>query len=603
MALRAWFSARRPQCAVALIGAAVLACAPQVAMAQSAVQIVNQELLKITQQTSGMLVAGPPDVALQMALVDNAMFDAVNAASGSHYNSYAYSGGPVTGAAADAAALSAGFSALQGIFGQSVWTSSGNAAQNLIVPNVVVPQLTSDYSSAIAALGAEAGLSAGVSLGAAAANAVLNSSAGAGAAAAMQAGLSTYTPSGSGTVAGVYVPPGARPAMYPTWGGVTPVGTTQAQVQAAAATATLAGVTTTTTDPTVAAGLVQTSIASQAYATDLLTTECSGSGVALPTAVQSVCAAAGIAPQTLAQAQAALFWNDPGTTIQPPGHWLQIVDTVASDANLDLLQQARLSASVSTAMADAGIAAWYDKYTYNLWRPITAIADCSTTSGYSWNTNLSAGSCDRSWSSLIATPPHPDFVAGHPAFSGAAATVLADFFGTDDVLAATGAAGFSSTSNSYCNGGTPGYAGDGVTIISCTLSSATASYAAGVYTTCNAISADTNAADANTAALTIGNNSPLICGITETYSTFSAASSGPLGSEYSRIAGGIHTPTAVEQALTIGNSIGAVDFASNFQLVPEPGSLALLGGFGLGLVGLARRRSAPSPLANSAGPR
>ena len=175
MALRAWFSAYRRRGTVASISAGLAAvaavCAPQAAMAQSAVQIVNQELLTITQQTSGMLVAGPPDVALQMALVDNAMFDAVNAATGGQYNSFAYSGGAVSGAAADAAALSAGFSALQSIFGQSVWTSSGNAAQNLIVPNVVLPQLTNAYNSAIAALGAEAGVSAGVSLGTAAANA------------------------------------------------------------------------------------------------------------------------------------------------------------------------------------------------------------------------------------------------------------------------------------------------------------------------------------------------------------------------------------------------------------------------------------------------
>jgi len=37
------------------------------------------------------------------------------------------------------------------------------------------------------------------------------------------------------------------------------------------------------------------------------------------------------------------------------------------------------------------------------------------------------------WTSLIATPPFPDYVSGHSAFSGAAATVLAFFYGTDSM--------------------------------------------------------------------------------------------------------------------------------------------------------------------------
>ena len=40
---------------------------------------------------------------------------------------------------------------------------------------------------------------------------------------------------------------------------------------------------------------------------------------------------------------------------------------------------------------------------------------------------------DATWSSFIATPPFPDYVSGHSTFSGAAATVLALFYGTDDI--------------------------------------------------------------------------------------------------------------------------------------------------------------------------
>ena len=113
-----------------------------------------------------------------------------------------------------------------------------------------------------------------------------------------------------------------------------------------------------------------------------------------------------------------------GTTEQPPGHWLDITDTLATQENLSTLQTAYLGSLVSQAENDAGIAAWTVKYQDLLWRPITAIHDCAN-----WNPYFTT--CDSSWSSLIATPPHPDYLAGHPAFSGAAATVLKNFFGTD----------------------------------------------------------------------------------------------------------------------------------------------------------------------------
>ena len=59
---------------------------------------VNNALLNIIQNTSAPLVDGPPEVAREIALIDGAMFDAVNAASGSPYPPIAYTGGPVSGA-------------------------------------------------------------------------------------------------------------------------------------------------------------------------------------------------------------------------------------------------------------------------------------------------------------------------------------------------------------------------------------------------------------------------------------------------------------------------------------------------------------------------
>jgi hypothetical protein len=38
---------------------------------------------------------------------------------------------------------------------------------------------------------------------------------------------------------------------------------------------------------------------------------------------------------------------------------------------------------------------------------------------------------DPGWTPLMATPAHPEYTSGHSSASGAAATVLADYFGDD----------------------------------------------------------------------------------------------------------------------------------------------------------------------------
>ncbi len=82
-------------------------------------------------------------------------------------------------------------------------------------------------------------------------------------------------------------------------------------------------------------------------------------------------------------------------------------------------------------MADAGISAWDAKYTYDFWRPATAIRFGDTDGN-------PATAPDSTWSSFIATPPFPDYVSGHSAFSAAAAAVLGLFYGTDEIPFITG---------------------------------------------------------------------------------------------------------------------------------------------------------------------
>jgi len=552
--------------------AGVLLAAPVLARAD-VITDVDDALLNIIQNTSASLIDGPPEVAREIAMVDGAMFDAVNTASGSPYASLAYTGGAVSGASSEAAALEAAVTVMNSLYGSgslyqqyagqtgaSYYGPGGPdpdpAAAAAYATDLIGPstkQMTdvalqiSDISNELTGLGNGSAITSGTALGGAAGDAMIAARANDGSAAANLQTLTPYVPANEGQP-GVYVPPAGRPAMTPTWGTVAPFGMSSSRLAALAAA--------------VPAPLPLTS---QAYALQVLQTECEGSGTALPSGIETVCEANNFYPETSDEAAAALFWNDPGGTYQPPGHWLQIADNAAAGQGLDLLQHAREDALVGEALDDAGTATWAVKYTYNLWRPITAIHDCSD-----WNSYFTT--CDSTWSSLINTPPHPDYVAGHPAFSGAAATVLAAFFGTDNVA-------FSSTSDAYCNSGTATTDQYG-NVTGCTLNN--------IFYSINTPGAD----GCNNAPTQYGgyavtdpnyNASPLICPITEDFSSFSQASSGYLGAEFSRVVGGIHTPMAVENALTLGDAVGAA-------LVPEPPILPLLAG-GLVTLGLVRQRT------------
>ena len=87
-----------------------------------------------------------------------------------------------------------------------------------------------------------------------------------------------------------------------------------------------------------------------------------------------------------------------------------------------LVKHARVLALLNLAMADAAIACWDAKYHYVFWRPITAIQLADTD-------GTPATDADTSWVPLLTTPAFPEYPSGHSTVSGAAATVLASFFG------------------------------------------------------------------------------------------------------------------------------------------------------------------------------
>jgi hypothetical protein len=132
------------------------------------------------------------------------------------------------------------------------------------------------------------------------------------------------------------------------------------------------------------------------------------------------------AARTPEQTQIARFWADDEGTVTPPGHWNRIAQTVAVERRTTLAENARLFALLNLALADAGIACWDCKYAFNVWRPIDGIREADPARHRDTTP-------DPDWTPLLTTPPFPTYTSGHSTFSGAAAAVLASFFGTDDV--------------------------------------------------------------------------------------------------------------------------------------------------------------------------
>jgi len=122
------------------------------------------------------------------------------------------------------------------------------------------------------------------------------------------------------------------------------------------------------------------------------------------------------------QSEIAIFWTE-NTARQ----WNRNIRLQSGRERLDDIQTARLLAITNAAMADAWIGCWDAKYTYNFWRPVTAIREGDTDGRPD-----TVG--DPSWTPFRTTPNHPEYPAAHACVSTAASQALKRFFGRNETI-------------------------------------------------------------------------------------------------------------------------------------------------------------------------
>jgi hypothetical protein len=119
------------------------------------------------------------------------------------------------------------------------------------------------------------------------------------------------------------------------------------------------------------------------------------------------------------QTEIGLFWNSPIWAT-----WNQIAQTAALAHHGTLSQNAGTFAALDLTLADSVIAFYDAKYTYHVWRPVTAIRDADADGNPD-----TAG--DPAWTPLSPTAPDPSYPGAHGTISAAGADVLSTIYGND----------------------------------------------------------------------------------------------------------------------------------------------------------------------------
>lgn len=192
-----------------------------------------------------------------------------------------------------------------------------------------------------------------------------------------------YTAPGAGNP-GVWVPVGSAPALLPGWGNVTPW--------------VLPNLARFEPDG-------PPRLDSRRYARDYNEVKDVGSLASLT--------------RTAEQTEIARFW-----LATPAAIWNGVARQLIVARGLDLAASARAFGLMYLAAADASIVCWRAKYTFNFWRPITAIRNGDADD----NVRTEA---DPAWTPLFPTPPFPEYVSGHAMNSSTMATILRLLFGDE----------------------------------------------------------------------------------------------------------------------------------------------------------------------------
>ncbi|WP_218136202.1 vanadium-dependent haloperoxidase [Nonomuraea jiangxiensis] len=120
--------------------------------------------------------------------------------------------------------------------------------------------------------------------------------------------------------------------------------------------------------------------------------------------------------RTQAQTDIAQFWLGSSLTI-----YNGVLRAALVQSRWQTSRQAELVALFHVALVDTQIATSDAKYTYERWRPVTALRAADT--------GHPSIPSDPTWAPLHTTPSHPDYPSGHNTYSGAAEQVLTSLIG------------------------------------------------------------------------------------------------------------------------------------------------------------------------------
>jgi hypothetical protein len=130
--------------------------------------------------------------------------------------------------------------------------------------------------------------------------------------------------------------------------------------------------------------------------------------------------------RTADQTKVAQLWANVNTPTTVFFVWNNVARTVAISRNNTTAENARLFALMNIAFHDSLLTTFTSKFQYGLWRPTTAIRRADKDG----NPNTAP---DVNWTSLLGNPPYPTYAGNHAAIGTSQSTILALFFGRDDI--------------------------------------------------------------------------------------------------------------------------------------------------------------------------